>query len=119
MPNPYATSSNIDNSRGIFADFARLRRSSFLYREIEFDEPFSGRMVYSGWWFWQRVNVGGQRVWSRVSWITIDRELEFLLPAAVDPGCSPCRIEIEFSRGLQIRRFRIWIAGQIVFDEIN
>ncbi len=29
------------------------------------------------------------------------------------------RIEIEFGRGLMIRRFRLWVANELVYDEIS
>ena len=41
-------------------------------------------------------------------------------PAALEEVRQPeGKIEIEFGRSLMIRRFRIWIGGQMVYDEIN
>lgn len=119
MPNPYAVPNTIENDRGVFADHARLRRGGFLYREIEFDQPFQGRFVYDGWWFRQRITINGARTWFRISWLTIFREAEFHLPVEVDRAERRCRIEIGFTRGLTIQRFRVWLDEQLIYDEIN
>ena len=40
-------------------------------------------------------------------------------PASMDAGQPEARIEIEFSRGNMIRRFRFWIGDELVYDEVN
>jgi hypothetical protein len=45
--------------------------------------------------------------------------VEFRVPAEVDPNEPDGRIEIEFTRGLMVRRFRLWIGESLVYDEIN
>ncbi len=118
MTNPFAASAIVPSERGVFGD-ARLIRSGFLFRVIELRSPVAMRMVYSGWWFRQKIEINGELVWFRISWLTILRRAEFPLPATVDTNQSPAQMEIGFGRGLMIRRFRLWIDGQIVYDEIN
>ena len=117
MTNPYFTPPNVDLPHSIFAEDARLTGTSFLFRKIEFQQPFQGTLVYSGWWFWQRIHVCEQRVWARVSWATIDRQIEFKMPD--ETGFEHGRIEIDFSRGLMIRRFRVWMDDALVFEHIK
>jgi hypothetical protein len=112
-------SRNVPVEHGIFADHARKCGSSFLYREIEIDRPHKIHLIYSGWWFWQRVYINQTRVWSMISWAAIVREIEFHVPESEATPQTDGRIEIEFSTGLRIRRFRVWLDGEIVFDEIN
>jgi hypothetical protein len=119
MTNPFAVSSEVAGQRGVFGDHARLRRSAFLFRVIDFERPFAGTLVYSGWWFRQKVEIAGEVVWFRISWLTIERRAEFRIPVGVDPSRPKGRLEIDFTRGLRIRRFRVWIEGQIAYDEIN
>lgn len=77
-------------------------------------------IIYTGWWFWQRVLLGGQRIWSRVSWVSLEREIDFLIPATFEQEHQrQGRIEIDFGPGLRIRRFRLWIDGRIFLDEIR
>jgi hypothetical protein len=86
---------------------------------VDLLHPIEVEFVYSGWWFRQVIEIGGTRVWSQISWLSIERHVEFRLPDSIDPDRSPGRIEIDFSRGLRIRRFRIWIADQLVYDEVS
>lgn len=83
------------------------------------DAPFPCRLVYDGWWFRQKIEVNGELAWFQISWLTIQRQVKFKIPARVDSRQPDAAIEIDFGRGLMIRRFRIWISGQIVYDEIN
>ncbi len=159
--NPFAVSTELTEQRGVFGDASRRRRSALLYREIEFRSPFTGRFVYSGWWFRQKIEINGETVWFRISWMQIFRHATFTIPLAIasphaedappsdaaplggttpslalgtdadqlatDPPAAsrgtgseiPGRVEIDFTRGLMIRRFRLWIADELVYDEIN
>ena len=54
-----------------------------------------------------------------ISWAAILREIDFCVPGSEGTPQTDGRIEIEFSTGLRIRRFRVWLSGEIVFDEIN
>ena len=125
MPNPYASPSADPAKGGVYAEHAQLASSAFLYREIEFAIPYPLLLVYSGWWFWQRVTVCDERVWSQISWLNLRREIEFTLPPqSPSIPASPSipvqgRIEIDFGRALRIRRFRVWIGGEMLYDEIN
>ena len=81
-------------------------------------------LTYNGWWFVQRVHLNGKMVWWAISWLKIESSLEIDLrtdnrdwEATSFP--SKVRIEIDFSRGLQIRRFRIWFDQEIRYDEIS
>jgi hypothetical protein len=115
--NPFS-SPTVTDERGVFGGAQRIQ-GGFLYRVIQIDAPVACRLRYDGWWFRQKIEIDGRLVWFRISWLTIHRRAEFLLPASVDPAQTPASIEIEFGRGLSIRRFRVWIGGQIAFDEIN
>jgi hypothetical protein len=120
--NPFLPSAEIETEKGVTGD-ARLVRSSFLFRIIELDSPFPKsqipiRLRYSGWWFVQRVDVNGIRAWTKISWLDLSRQIQFDLPAEVDSQCRPVNIEINFRPGLMIRRFRIWVDGQLQFDQV-
>lgn len=119
MTNPYASPRTEPTKGGVYADHAHLLSSAFLYREIEFELPHPLLLVYSGWWFWQRVTVCDERVWSQISWLNISREVSFTLPPSVSAESGSGRIEIDFARGLRIQRFRVWFNDVIVYDEIN
>lgn len=123
--NPFSVSSHSPLHRGAFAEHAVLLRRSFLYRVIDIHEPFVGQLTYNGWWFRQTVEIDGQSQWFQISWLKIHSRLEFTLPAEIsvaptwgDAENRRVSIEIGFSRGLTIRRFRIWLAGRILYDEI-
>ncbi|TWT65239.1 hypothetical protein [Allorhodopirellula solitaria] len=125
-PNPYSATPGMAPQRGLFSEHATLLRRGFLFRVIDIHEPFVGQLTYSGWWFRQTVEIDGQSHWFEISWLKIHSQLEFTLPAwiSVDPAWGDLEnrqvsIEISFSRGLTIRRFRIWMAGRILYDEIN
>jgi hypothetical protein len=116
--NPYSATARTDLERGFYSQNATRIESSFLYRVVEIYHPVAVKLVYSGWWFRQTVDVAGIRVWSQISWLTIRDKAEFDLPESVDPEGRGGRIEIDFSRSLRIRRFRIWIAEELVYDEV-
>jgi len=118
MTNPFAVSTLLPPERGVFGGVQRIR-GGFLYRILEFESPLSTRMVYSGWWFRQKIEFDGQVVWWRISWLTILRRAEFEIPRRGVAGGVPGKVEIEFGRGLMIRRFRVWIDEQLAYDEIN
>lgn len=117
--NPFQPTSALSDEWGVYADFAQRRKSGFLYRVIDFERPFAARLVYTGWWFRQAVYIAGHPVWFRISWTKIHSSIAFQLPESVDPKKSLGQLEIHFSRSLQIRRFRIWIDSQNVYDEIH
>lgn len=116
--NPFSVGTTLTEQRGVFGDHARRVRGWFLYREIDFEEPFVGRFVYSGWWFRQTIEIDGIPLWRRISWVTIHRQAAFRVPPQLLGSAPEGRMEIDFSRGLLIRRFRIWIDGVVVYDEI-
>lgn len=118
MTNPFAPTTNLPNERGVFADGATRRQASFVYRVIEFTSPFTGILVYNGWWFQQQVSINGQVLWRRISWVNFYKQIDFQLPCDIDPAERPLRIEIHFGLGLSIRRFQVSVAGVIVYDEI-
>ncbi|MCD0458954.1 hypothetical protein [Roseiconus lacunae] len=103
----------------MFTERASLAERTFLYRVIDFRSPQEFQLRYSGWWFRQTVQVSGITVWSKISWLDIDRTVRFSLPESIDPHGRDGRIEIDFSRGLQIRRFRVWIDDQLIYDEVT
>ncbi len=116
--NPFSASSLETDERGVFGDARRIR-AGFLFRVIQIDAPVICRIVYDGWWFRQKIEVDGELVWRQISWLTIRRHVKFKLPAKLDQSQPEAAIEIDFGRSLTIRRFRVWIGGQIVYDEIN
>ncbi|WP_419581131.1 hypothetical protein [Stieleria magnilauensis] len=85
---------------------------------VEIRHPIATEFVYSGWWFRQTIDIAGERVWGQISWLDLKKEAEFRLPESVDPARRPGRMEIDFTRGLRIRRFRIWIADELIYDEV-
>lgn len=118
MPtNPFSIPRELPSERGVFGD-ARLIKKSFLYRVIELERPIPVRFVYNGWWFRQTVKISNHMAWSQISWLTIERNAEFEIPEVVSAGRLPCKIEIDFARALMIKRFRIWIDENLVYDEI-
>ena len=116
--NPFSPTSTLPNERGVFGT-ARQIRSGFLFRVIDFDAPMRCRLVYDGWWFRQKIEINGEVAWFQISWLRIHRRITFQVPAKVKVRQPEGKIEIEFGRSLMIRRFRIWIGGQMVYDEIN
>ncbi len=119
MINPYESPSHGTMSQRSHGEHARLIRSAFLYRVIEFDRPFVGRLTYSSWWWRQRVDINGQNVWFRISWLRIHRRIQFEIPKSPDRDSCMGEIEIEFSRGLKMRRFRLLIDADVVYEEKN
>ncbi|WP_442506325.1 hypothetical protein SH528x_005163 [Novipirellula sp. SH528] len=136
MPNPFEPPIELPSEKGVFGDNATLITRRFLYRVIQYRRPFTGTLVYSGWWFRQKIEINGTVVWWKVSWLNISPNVSFTIPVEalaykhVNEGVSQLhdsvpsqpilgRIEIQFTRGLQIRRFRLWFDNQIVYDEID
>ena len=119
MVNPYAVTSHVDTAERAYGDHARLVQSSFLFRVIEFDRPFEGRLRYSCWWWRQRIEINGHRVWFRISWLKIHSRAAFRIPASIDASGPEAGIEIDLTRSNGIRRFRFWIEGETVYDEFN
>lgn len=117
-PNPFSVPTYLENERGVFGD-ARLMKKGFLYRVIEFQNPFQCQLIYNGWWFRQTINLNGHLVWSQISWLTIQRNADFTVPEQATTGSIPGKIEIEFGRTLMIHRFRLWIDSRLVYDEIS
>ena len=118
MPtNPFSVPNELPNERGVFGD-ARLIKKGFLYRVIEIEKPAVMRFVYNGWWFRQTIKISDYMAWSQISWLTIERNAEFALPQELFAHRLPCKIEIDFAKALLIKRFRIWIDDQLVYDEI-
>lgn len=118
MTNPFAPSTILPDDHGVFADGAFRRRASFVYREIAFTSPFSGLLIYDGWWFRQQISIDGICVWRRISWAVFHKRIEFALPAEVDPHRSLATIDIRFGHMLTIRRFQVAVGGRTVYDEI-
>ncbi|MEM1069364.1 MAG: hypothetical protein AAGI63_10740, partial [Planctomycetota bacterium] len=89
--NPFAVTNLSPGERGVFGEATRLR-SNFLYRVIRLGNPEGFYLVYDGWWFRQKVFVNGELLWSKVSWRTIERKVEFQLPGNIDPEQRSGRI---------------------------
>ncbi len=118
MPtNPFSVPNELPNERGVFGD-ARLIKKGFLYRVIEIEKPTFLRFIYDGWWFRQTVKISDHMAWSQISWLPIERNAEFRIPQEVSTTRLPCKFEIDFAKALLIKRFRIWIDDQLVYDEI-
>ena len=118
MTNPFAPTTILPDERGVFADGATRRQAGFVYRVIEFTDPFVGELIYDGWWFRQRVSINGQTLWWRISWVHFYKQIDCCLPPEIDAAQRPVRIEIHFGRGLSIHRFQVRVAGMIVYDEV-
>ncbi len=94
-------------------------RGGFLYRELDFGVPLSGRLTYTGWWFVQRVYWNDRLLWRAVSWWSLQREIAFRWPpGSVAEGVTG-RIAIGFGPGLRIRQFTVWCDGQRIYQEGN
>lgn len=119
MTNPYAVTASTEPERGVFGDHARLLRGGFLYRSIAVDRPVATELVYSGWWWTQTLHVDGVCVWRRISWKTFHPSAEFQVVDERSGREWSGRIEIDFSQTLAIRRFRVWIENELVYDEVN
>lgn len=115
--NPYAFIPKTESKSSHFGDFATRLGAGFLFRQIELTGPVPVTLTYNGWWFRQRILVDQQVVFQCISWMKIRNRLEFEFTAA-DGQIHPGQIEIDFSKGLLIQRFRIWIDGFIVYDEV-
>ena len=113
--NPYAATSRVDLTPESYAG-AHRRRSSFLYRWIEVDDPIPLSILFSGWWFIQRLRVNGRLLWWKISWLRIERRITAHLPADIDPQTRPLQIEITFAPALQITRYQIHLANQTLYD---
>jgi hypothetical protein len=118
MINPFAPATILPDERGVFADDAIRQRGFFVYRVIEFRAPFSGTLVYDGWWFRQKVSIDGITLWWRISWVNFHKQIDFRLPPEIDAAQRPVRIVINFGRSLSIRRFQVIVDGMIAYDEI-
>jgi hypothetical protein len=118
MTNPYSVTTSVPIERGCYGDAAIKRGGTFLFRVIEVQQPLPFEFVYDGWWFRQKILIDGVRVWSQISWLSIRDRVRFRLPEAVDREQREGHIEINFGRGLRIRRFRLWIAGELIYDEV-
>jgi hypothetical protein len=122
-PNPFAPAISVQEELGVFGD-AKLHKKSFLHRTIRFGAAHDqALLVYSGWWFVQRIYLNGKLVWWAISWLTIRSVVEFELSNSATKSNAPAlpshvKIEIDFARGLQIRRFRVWLDHEISYDEI-
>lgn len=119
--NPFESTASAALQRGVFGT-ARLLKSSFLYRVIEYDSPSSSarcRLVWDAWWFRQKITVDGHLAWFRISWLTIRRKVSFTIPAMQGGDPQQGYLEIEFGNGLKVRRFRIWIDEMLVYDEVG
>jgi hypothetical protein len=116
--NPYSTTNLPATGPTFFGDHATRKAGSFLYRVIEIRHPEPIELVYSGWWFRQTVDLDGLRVWTCISWLSIRPRLEFAVPDAISRAIDRGRIEIDFARGLRIRRFRLWLDDLLVYDEV-
>ncbi len=117
MTNPYDPPPVVLDQRPNYLDQARLLKAGFLYRKIEFDVPFQGLLVYSGWNFLQRIRINDILVWKRVSWVVIHRQAQFQLPAELDPQQRQAQVDLRFSRGLMMEGFSLRIGQQVVYDE--
>lgn len=116
--NPYSVTAKAQIETGVFGDHAKRTRGGFLYRKILVSHPVDAEILYSGWWFRQKIQFNGHVVWWQVSWLWIKKSAVFRLPAEVDPEQRMGRLEIDFGRGLRIRRFRLWIGEELIYDEI-
>lgn len=116
--NPYAVDSDQKLSKGVFGN-ARRRRGGFLFRLIDVDAPVQLTVRYSGWWFVQRVRVNQKLCWWKISWLRIERHIEFGLPPDIDAQRRRLELDITLSPSLWIGRFQIRLGDQTVYDEIS
>ena len=115
-PNPYRSPSVVRRQPGIHGEQARRQASGFLYREIELSGRFDGVLRYNGWWFVQRIHLDDKLLWRKISWLRVERLIEFMLPTAAG-GSVMATIQIDFGARLQFRRFQLLADDQSVYDE--
>lgn len=116
MLNPYQPPAAVsEDSKGLIGD-ARLLEKRFLYRRIEFEQPFVGTLTYSGWNFRQRCWIDKRLVWYRISWVTFHRQALFKIPLDIDPGGSEFEVKIRFAPGLVIREFTVLANSVIIYN---
>ena len=115
--NPYHPPDEVLELQRNATDVAKLVRGGFLYRKISISEPFECLLIYNGWNFLQRIFLDDVLVWKRISWIVIHRHAEFAIPNELYPPGGRGELQIEFGRGLRVRRFCIHLAGRLVYEE--
>lgn len=76
-------------------------------------------LEYNGWWFVQRVRIDDELVWWAISWLTLERQIQFRIKSPQSDDYVDGKLEIDFGRRLQIKRFTFRASSRIVYDEIN
>lgn len=114
--NPYQTPSIGRHDAGQHGD-GRQIRGGFLFRVIEIERPVGFVLTYSGWWFVQRLYVDNRRVWWKVSWLRIERQISAVLPAGVDSKRRPLRVTLGFGTGLRLTAFEVVVGETTVYEE--
>lgn len=115
--NPYTPTNETSPEQGIYGSSTRVS-GGFLRRVVEGEQPIPFRLRYTGWWFVQRIFVNDRLCWWKISVLKIEDNVTFQLPKTVDKEESFVSVQIEFSPGLWIRRFQIWIREGLVYDEV-
>lgn len=115
MSNPYATTSQVESTADSFG-WARRRRGGFLFRWIDVEQPIELSIVYSGWWFVQRLRINDKLIWWKISWLRIERKITVDLPTEIDAENRVVEIDITFGPALWIKRFQVWLDGETLYD---
>lgn len=87
-----------------------------MYRWIDVKQPLPLSIVYTGWWFVQRLKIDDRLIWWKISWLRIERRISLDLPSEIDSQMRPLEIEITFGPALWITRFQIWLAAETIYD---
>ncbi len=116
-PNPYRSPSPVQHQGVVYGDYAKRRRGGFLFREIELTGRFDGVLRYTGWWFVQRVFLNDRRLWWKISWLTLQRRVDFRLPDATGQAVD-ATLQMDFDARLRFRRFQLIADDVSIYDEI-
>jgi hypothetical protein len=95
---------------------ATLVSHGLLYRKIAITAPIEATLEFIGRnYCWDMVRVDGNVVAWKISWWRINPQLDFQLP--VGDSLVPGRVTLRLWPWLAFRRFRVEIAGRVVYQE--
>ncbi len=115
-PNPYRSPAPVQRQGRLYGEAARRRAGGFLYREIELTGRVEGVLRYNGWWFVQRIHLDEQLLWRKISWLRIERFVEFTLPSVSGEELA-ASLHMEFDSRLRFRGFHLLADGYTLYEE--
>ncbi len=119
--NPYRSPESISRDEGKYVLASRpgaratLLAQGLLYRRLVIDAPIQATLEFNGRSLHDTVVVDKHVVARQTSWWRITPRLAFVLPTV--RGSIPGLVEVRVGPWLNLRGFRVTIAGQIVYAE--